>query len=268
MTLCDWYQATIDEHPQAVGEALLEGMPGASGFKVARGLIGYHSAMLVLDDAGETCATILHGGSNGAPNAWASGERAEAFAAVLRKHWPDAHSVTRFDSAHDFRGHYPTVRDQCRALAAPRGVGGYEIAAHSTDKGSTDYLGAKTSRVQVRLYEKGKQLAAIVEDPTAIDLDWLRLEAQWRPDKVGRLIAARVSSDEVWGASPLTQAIAREVIGADPERLRPQPKPLSDFDRCHAAMIMQYGPHLSRLLVREGSPTAFLARLLVDIECR
>jgi hypothetical protein len=266
MSHCDWYQATIAEAPQRVGEALLAELPGAHGFEAGRGRQNYHHSMLVLDSDGETLATILHGGPNGDPNAWASGDRAEGFATVLRRLWPDAHRVTRFDSAEDIHGHYPTIRDRCRALAAPSGVSGYEIAAHGDEKGSTDYLGAKTSRVQHRCYEKGKQMAALVADPASVPLDWVRLEVQWRPDKQARDVAASVSAGEVWGVSPWVQAIAREVIGTDPDRLRSRPKLLSDFDRCHAAMLRQYGPHLGNVLAKEGSPSAFLARLMVDLE--
>lgn len=266
MPRCDWYQATIAERPERLGEALLAELPGARGFEAGRGRQNYHHSMLVLDGEGETLATILHGGPNGDPNAWASGDRAEPFADVLRKLWPDAHRVTRYDSAEDLHGHYPTIRDRCRALAAPSGVTGYEIAAHGDEKGSTDYLGAKTSRVQHRCYEKGKQMAALVADPALVPRDWVRVEVQWRPDKQAREVAAMVSPGQVWGVSPWTQAIAREVIGHDAERLRSRPKQLSDFDRCHAAMFRQYGPHLGDVLTREGSPSAFLARLLADLE--
>lgn len=266
MPRCDWYQATIAEAPQRVGEALLAELPGAYAFEAGRGRQNYHHSMMVLDGAGETLATILHGGPNGDPNAWASGERAEAFSGVLRKLWPEAHRVTRYDSAEDLHGHYPTIRDRCRALAAPSGVSGYEIAAHGDEKGSTDYLGAKASRVQHRCYEKGKQMVGLVADPSSVALDWVRLEVQWRPDKQARDVAATVSPGEVWGVSPWVQAIARELIGSDPDRLRSRPKMLSDFDRCHRAMLNQYGPHLGKLLVKEGSPSAFLARLIADLE--
>lgn len=258
----DWYQATIAVAPQQLGEALLEHLPTAVGFQPGRGRQNYHHSMAVLDADGETLATVLHGGPNGDPNAWASGDRAEAFASVLRQLWPDAHRVTRMDSAEDLHGDYPAIRDRCRALAAPSGVSGYEIAAHGPEKGSTDYLGAKSSRVQHRCYEKGKQMAALVADPSAISLDWVRLETQWRPDKGGRSVAARASAAEVWGASPWVLAIARELIGLDTPRLRAQPRLLTDFERTHAAMLNQYGPHLGKLLAKAGG----LDRLLGDVE--
>lgn len=266
MPVCDWYQATIAEAPELVGELLLHELPGAYSFKPGKGRQNYHHSMMVLDAEGETLATVLHGGPNGDPNAWASGDRAEGFAAVLRKAFPDSHRVTRFDSAEDLHGHYPTIRDRCRALAAPSGVSGYEIAAHGSEKGSTDYLGAKSSRVQHRCYEKGKQMAGLVADPSTVPADWVRLEVQWRPDKDARSVAAMVSAGEVWGVSPWVQAIARDLIGTDPERLRSRPKPLSDFDRCHAAMLNQYAPHMGKLLKKEGSTAAFLARILADLE--
>ena len=266
MPHCDWYQATIDEYPQTVGDALLRELPGAIGFEAGRGRQNYHASMRVHDADGETLATILHGGPNGAPNAWASGDRAEAFSAVLRKCFPNVHRVTRFDSAEDVYGDYPTIRDRCRALAAPAGVSGYEIAAHGDEKGSTDYLGAKTSRVQHRCYEKGKQVAPLAQDPSSVPLNWVRLEVQWRPTKTARDPAAVVSADQVWGVSPWVQAIRREVIGAQVERLRSRPKMLSDDDICHAALIRQYGPYMSRLRIKEGSDAAFLTRLIADIE--
>lgn len=262
MARLDWYQATIPERPQAVGEALLAELPGAYGFEAGRGRNNYHHSMMVLDADGETLATILHGGPNGDPNACASGEQSEAFAAVLRRCWPGVHRVTRLDSAEDLHGHYPTIRDHCRVLAAPSGVGGYEIAAHDTGKGSTDYLGAKASRVQLRCYEKGKQMAGLVADPSTVAADWVRLEVQWRPDKQARIGASSVSADQAWGVTPWVQAIARGVIGTNPDRLRSRPKELSDFEKCHAALLYQYGPHLHKYRERVGSDAAFVAGLL------
>ena len=263
----DWYQATIAVAPQTLGEALLDALPGAHGFKAGRGRNNYHHSMAVLDSDGETLATVLHGGPNGDPNAWASGERAEAFAEVIRRLWPEAHRPTRIDSAADLLADYPTVRDRCRALAAPSRVSGFEIAAHGPEKGSTDYLGSKSARVQHRLYEKGKQMAGLVVDPSTVPANWLRLETQWRPDKSARAVASTVTPGEVWGVSPWVQAIAREVIGTNPERLRSRPKLLTDFERCHRAMLTMFGPHLTALFARHGNDAEAVGRLLLaDLE--
>lgn len=265
MARFDWYQGTIDAPAEEIGEGLRTSLPGAEAFRAGPGRQNYHHSMAVLNGDGETLATILHGGPNGNPNAYASGGNAEAFAATLRKLWPDQHKVTRLDSCEDLRGDYSAIRDRCRLLAAPAGVTGYEHAAHGEEKGSTDYLGASTSRVQHRCYEKGKQMAARVREADAVPLDWVRLEVQWRPDKGGRALAASVSPDDVWGVSPWVRSIAREVIGRCPDRLRAQPRLLTDFERTHAAFLLQYGPHLTRLHFKEGGAQGFLRRLLSDL---
>lgn len=265
MARFDWYQATIAAPPEEVGEALRVHLPGGEGFRAGPGRQNYHHSMAVLNGDGETLAMVLHGGPNGNPNAYASGHNAERFAQTVRRLWPDQHKVTRLDSCEDLRGDYASIRDRCRQLATPAGVTGYEHAAHDGDKGCTDYLGASTSRVQHRCYEKGKQMAARAKRGEAVPLDWVRLEVQWRPDKGARVVAASVSPDEVWGVSPWVRSIAREIIGRCPDRLRAQPKLLTDFERTHAAMLVQYGPHLSRLYAKEGGADGFLFRLLSDL---
>lgn len=250
----DWYQATISVMPEMVGEVLLSKFPGVHGFEARPGKNNYHHMMLALDTDGETLATIQHGGPNGHPNAFASGERAHEFAGLVRDVFPGKHLVTRVDSAEDLHGHYLTLRDRCRMIAASSGVtGGHEWAVHDNAKGSTDYIGSKTSRVQHRIYEKGKQLLALAKDPASIRIDHVRLEVQWRPDKHARSIASTVTPEQVWGVSPWVRTIARDIIGSNPDRLRARPKLLSNFDRCHRAFLKQYGPHIRQLRARSSS---------------
>lgn len=261
----DWFQATVAEAPEAVGEALLERMPGAHAFDHRRGRQNYHHSTLLLDSEGDTLVTILHGGPNGDPNACASGRLAEPFADIVRELWPEQHRVTRLDSAVDLHGDFYALMERCRAIGAQAGVSGRAILPDDPEQGATYYMGASTSRVQQRLYEKGKQMAGLSVDPSAVARDWVRFETQWRPDKQARCLAATVTPDQVWGVSPWLRSIAAEMLGIDADRLRAQPQLLTTFERRHAAMIAQYGNHLRDLLDREGSPEVFLSKMLADL---
>lgn len=251
-------QTTIHEDPKEIFDTL-EGTLGGV-LEVGRGLNGYERSMII-KRGGETLARVFYGGYNGWPNVLASGAATDDVAPVIRGAWP-VHEVTRMDSAQDFvsEGGYDLVRAALVGIHESTGISKREI--ESTVNGirsRTIYLGSPSSRVQARLYEKGKfehQLGNTDAEPT-----WFRLEAQIRPTGPARSKAAEVSPAEAWGFSPWTRELAAVVLGLDVDRVTMRLKREPDYLRAIQALQKQYRATLESALAVEGSWDA-VGRLL------
>jgi hypothetical protein len=252
----DWYQATVDEYPLGLVEGLME-MPGAFDFDRGRGRNNYQESVKILDRGGGVLATVLHGGLNGAPNAYGSGEHAEPFSAILRKYWPDAHRVTRVDSAEDVIGDFDDLVRSLELIGEQHGIDGERIAKSKHNrkaKGDTYYLGSNQSSVQHRAYEKAQQLLSMKKvRPGDVDENLLRCEAQWRPVRDARSIAAKLSADEMWGVSPLLRHIASQVLEKAALRVPVRPRLRTTHEARVAAFKRQYGSLMHDMLRDHGS---------------
>lgn len=257
----DWYQGTIEGFPRDISNVLME-MPGAVKLEGGRGRNNYLESVRVMSAGGDTLATTLFGGLNGSPNAFASGVNSEPFAAIIRRCWPDAHTVSRLDSAVDLLTDFGAMHSACQAIAADLRIRGHSIVPDNPAEGATYYMGADTSRIRFRLYEKGKLL---IKQGVEADPRLVRFEVQLRPEKVGKRRAAYLSADEAWGASHWIQRIAADLLHMAPDRVILQPRPLTTFDRRHTAFLMQYGPHMQQLLANAGSPASFGERLAQEL---
>lgn len=248
----DWYQATVEAHPRELAEALME-LPGAVEMVAGRGRQNYHNSMRITTADGDTLATVLHGGPNGAPNALASGEHAAGFADLIRRLWPEAHRVTRLDSAEDVRADFRPMHAACRAIAAAQGVKGESIVPDDLGDGSTYYMGARSSATRLRCYEKGKQLAPLALDPATCPDDWVRLEVQWKPIREARVTAATLTAGEVWGVSAWTRAVASQLLASNPDRIVVRPRLRTSYEARILAMQTQYGGLFDEMLSRHGT---------------
>jgi hypothetical protein len=254
----DWMQTTVHEDPKEIFDTL-EGTLGGE-LEAGRGLNGYERSMTVKRE-GETLAKVFYGGYNGWPNVLASGAATDDVAPVVRAAWP-VHEVTRMDSAQDFvsEGGYDAVRSELVAIHEKAGLSKREI--ESTVQGvrsRTIYLGSPSSRVQVRLYEKGMfehQLGNADAESA-----WFRLEAQIRPTGPARAKAAEVDASEAWGFSPWTRDLAAVVMDLDVDRVTMQLKREPDYMRAMRALEQQYAATLKKALAVEGSWDA-VGRLL------
>lgn len=255
----DWMQNTIREDPEEVIE-ILSGLLDAET-ELGRGMNGYHRSTAVIR-AGETVARVLHGGPNGWPNVIASGAATDDVEPLMRSAW-ERREVTRFDSAQDFdeEGGYERVRAVLVGIAERSGM--YRNELDSTRNGvrsRTFYLGSPTSRVRVRLYEKGRfeQQEGNADAPG----DWFRMEQQVRPKgQAARLQAAQLDATEAWGLSRWTRELAEVVMGLDVVQIAMQSKREPDYMRAVRALERQYGATLQRAMAVEGSWDA-VGRLL------
>lgn len=270
----DWYQATLPRHHvDDVLPVLCDGL----GLDIRPGTprYGYTLGFELVGPDG-VAVRALAGGPNGGPNLSASGGYASGLAALLRSVWPADHRVSRFDSRIDLGAVdgdpetiWSALFDLCVQRAGEQGLTTHLVGDYvGKEKGRTLYIGAPSSPVRVRLYEKGKQLrsqsraGASGSDARA---DWCRLEVQVRPVKDRRWDAARITADEGWGFSPWTQALVSEVVGLDTERLSMRHKRETNDERAFAWLAQQYAGTLLRMAGQDGW-TAVLGRLRSEVE--
>jgi len=251
-------QTTVHEDPKEIWDTL-EGTLGGV-LESARGLNGYEKSMIVKRD-GETLAKVFYGGYNGWPNVLASGAATDDVAPVVRSAWP-VHEVTRMDSAQDFdaEGGYEKVRAVLVDLSERVGISRREIESVVRGiRSRTTYLGSPSSRVQLRLYEKGmfEQQLGNESAPSS----WFRLEGQFRPTGPARSRASELNASEAWGCSPWTREVASVVMNLDVDRVTMHLKRDPDYLRAVQALQRQYTATLQKVLQVEGSWDA-VGRLL------
>lgn len=249
----DWYQATIQAHPVEVVETLRREF-GAE-VRQTKGMHGYTQGFDLVGPHG-TMAKVLAGGINPHPNAWASGEDTDQFVQVIRSTWPDDHTVSRMDAAEDFTGpeSWDKLNTACLDVADSLRLKVSQAGDwHRLEDGRTLYIGSRKSPVFLRLYEKGKQLRAkVTHGAEDIPVDWCRLEAQIRPQKLSKKAAAYATPEQAWGFSAWTQTLANRILEIDVPRVQMHVWREADDQRAFDFMIRQYGPMLARLCIDLG----------------
>lgn len=260
----DWYQATVKrEAPEDVLRHLCASL-GAER-RASKGQHGYPMGCELVDGQGIVLARANWGGRNVWLNVGASGPAAVELAAALRA-MPADHGVTRMDACEDFDG--PGTFDRLIRIALDF-VGEYGLTVNQAGDwitggqlGRTLYIGAPSSAVRVRIYEKGKQLRAIgapgAED---VSLDLVRVEVQVRPERDARFEAARTAPSGAFGFSRWTQELHARLWGSDVPRVFMQQHRESDDDRAFRHMSRQYAATLTRLAAVEGGWAHLGARL-------
>lgn len=262
----DWMQATVREDAETVAHVLGSTL-GAGELDTGKGLHGYAASYLV-KRRGETLARVLWGGKNGNPHVIASSAATDEVLPVVRAAWAGHHLVTRLDSAQDFDA--PDAFVQLRALMLAQAersrLSVQEV--QSTVNGvlsRTVYLGSPSSRVRVRLYEKGQMMR---QQGGEAPEGWVRLEAQLRPDSpAAREAATDLDPLGAWGLSSWTRDLAAAAFGADVPRVHMQVKREPDYARALFYLERQYGDILRRALAVEGSWDA-VGRLVGVLDTR
>jgi len=257
----DWYAATVrDDLDSVVG--VLEANLDARPVELGRGLHGYTRSFELRGRDG-VAARVLGGGTNPWPHAWATGADTEPFVDTVRTVWPDWHSVSRVDAAEDFgsEGCWDRLLAECVAEVQCRNLSIDQAGDWLMDgqAGRTFYIGAKSSPVRARLYEKGKQLRG--QGLTDAPIDWVRLELQVRPDNEAKWTLAKATPEETWGASRWSRELAWSVLKQNLPKIDGQVWHEPDDVRALRYMIKQYGPLLAKLRVSEGSWDAVGRRL-------
>ncbi len=257
----DWMQATIREDPAELWDVLAGTLGGE--VEAARGLNGYAASRLV-KRRDETLARVLFGGPNGWPHVVITGAASDDVVPVVRGAWPD-HEVTRMDTAQDFDedGGYDRLRQLMVQLSQSAGI--TLTSVESVVRGvrsRTTYLGAPSSRVRVRLYEKGMFERQRGHEASAC---WFRLECQFRPTgQRARQLSASLDAVEAWGMARWTRELAWEAMGLDVEPVTMQLRREPDYMRAIRSLVRQYGRTFARAVEVEGSLEAVFELLRAE----
>lgn len=271
MASFDWYQGTI---PQPVDD-VLEAMFGLSdGLKLShrRGMHGYGTTSVLGSERDGDAVQIWHGGSHAHPHAVLGGEWADPGAKLIRAAFPE-HAVTRLDVKEDYveEGAFDSI--QAKLLAAARqhrvsvGTAGDHLL---TMQGRTVYLGAPTSKVRMRLYDKRAEVlsklpglaaeravafAAAGYVPETFPDHWSRLEAQIRPQtRESKAAFASIEPVAALGSTAWMRDVWKAVEGLEltPVQVGRGYRVLDD-DRAYAWLLKSAGPLLRRLHEQLGS---------------
>ena len=247
----DAYTATMRGiSPRQLVE-LVGGRPGDE-VRQGRGFHTFAERLSVVDVSGDQVGAVQYGGSQGdRVMVEVKGERSPAVVEALRALQP--HRATRLDSCVDVErpgafdellGPVLQVKADHRLYGERRGD--WEFP----ELGRTQYLGAPSSAVRSRLYEKGRQ----PEFRHLGRFDLARLEVQVRPQKDAKEVYATLSAVEVWGASKWTRQLAEAVLL---HKLDPHPPGTirrdTKTDQALRWMVKQYGVHLLSLQAELGS---------------
>lgn len=273
----DWYQATIAEDPLIVEAALLHRLYADSS-EPSKGMNAYGAGFHLKRD-GNTVAVLLYGGHNSGVNVTATGEDARALAAVVRELWPQ-HRVSRVDAAIDYDGAgvwdriYEEVLDIANNTpdGKPRRRPLHletqgDWVRENSEAGRTLYVGARSSAVRLRLYEKGKKhRAERLDGWERFSPDWVRAEVQLRPQKGAKSTAALLSASEMWGFSSWTRALYERLQDEEVSRTQMHEWRAPDDERAWKALLRQYGPLLRRRVDTFGGWEGLGARLGVALE--
>lgn len=209
----------------------------------SKGMHGFAERVAAKDSTGSEVGYVMWGGSHGDRiMIEVKGERTPATVERIRQ--LEEHSVTRVDSCADFEapdefmrlyGIMKAVKEERQIYA--QHLGDWEMP----ELGRTYWMGAKSSPVRCRLYEKGKQ-------PEYRHLgrpDWARAEIQVRPQKEAKKGFASLTSDQVWGAARWTRDIAGHILAG---HVNPHPAGtvyrLDSDEKALRWMCRQYGPRM------------------------
>jgi hypothetical protein len=249
----DWYQATV---PTGI-DGLLTAFVAAFGgeWQEGRPKNGYAFGR----QHPGTGAEVWWGGQNPHPHIKASGAVSQAVADWLRATFP-RHRVARADVALDFAfaGAFDALRAAMEPVARQAGVACTflgDLRENTPDpsvprKGRTCYLGAKSSDVRVRLYEKGWEQAAR-GNPNA-PKDWVRVEVVVRPQKSRKTQAATLDPFALIGFSKWASRAVGAVLECSPAPIPNPDKRVKPVEHSLDAMARQYGGRIREFVEAHG----------------
>jgi hypothetical protein len=248
----DAYTATSTE---AGSTDLMALFPPGLAVKEGRGFHHFAHRLAFKDDTGSEVGSVQWGGKHAdfhRSMIEVKGERTPEVVERLRSLCD--HRVTRMDSCADFDapGAFKRLLGACMRVKRRHRLRGRREGDWQDfpELGRTQYLGATTSAVQLRLYEKGCQ----PEYRHLARPDWVRAEVQVRPMLHAKSRYSTVSAVDAWGASAWSQELAGEILAdhVDPHRAGTVWR-ASERDKAIAWMCKQYGAHLSSLVEDLGN---------------
>lgn len=212
-----------------------------------RGFHTFAERVAVKNHAGDEVGAVQWGGSRQGDRVMleVKGERTPEVVEQLRS--AAEHRCTRVDSCVDFErpGAFLELLEPVMEVKAKHGLYGERRGDWEfPELGRTQYLGASSSAIRARLYEKGRQpeFRHLNRD------DLVRLEIQVRPAKEAKSEFSKLSAIECWGASKWTRQLAEVVLT---EMLDSHPPGTVRKDSSQAQkerwLVKQYGAVLVQL---------------------
>lgn len=268
----DWHAGTFDADLSAVMGSLARVLDVAK-CEPSSGWHGYEASFHAFDSCGESVGLVAYGGNRGV-HVSVSGDSAEDWVAFLQ----DDRScglihTTRVDVAKDWvsGGLFDELVTVGVEVAKQSGMKILSAGDwHSPVKSRTVYFGSPTSRVRVRLYEKGREvIERYGKLIPGLDFpeDAVRLEIQLRPsDLRARNMVHRLAPESLFGASRVSRALWRAVEGADlPKMSVRESRVPSSPERGYRRCVRQYGRKLAAFRDEIGEQE-FFDRLKVDLD--
>ena len=218
-----------------------------------KGHHGFKDRVSVVSRCGTEAGSVSWGGTHGSlVMIEAKGERTPEVVDQLRSKYE--HRCTRVDSCYDVEepGAFEKLLLPCLQVKKDYKLKGSKAGDWEDfpEDGRTLYVGANTSPVKLRLYEKGHQ-------PEYRHLnrpDWVRIELQVRPAKDAKDAYSTADSLAVWGASEWTRELAGMVLAAELAPLPPGTTyKQTEEERAMHFLCKQYGNHLMSVRNRVGS---------------
>ena len=259
----DCVSATVHDDPEALCRRLNE-LLGTSPF-AGRPLpgLGYAHAAQLVTESNHVRALLMHGGQHDHPHVYAIGKEAydsPALYEALRASCEGKWSPSRLDIALDLDhpGAFDLVVPQFIAAADRRDMKLSQMGDWHRGKGRTLYVGARSSRTLIRVYEFNACHGYGVP---------CRIELQLRPKSSTREFIATRTPTELLYSSDVINAVMTTLgldLPADAGPLSPGARPPSDIDRKLNWLALQALPSLLQLLAEEGGdPVALLDRIMV-----
>lgn len=257
----DWTATTHDargSHSTVAG--IVQDLVGALGGSIAvpgKGLQGWHQSLRVFDRDGYRVGQVYWGGDRTDVHVVSTSGVADVTRPrIVAMHGAKTARVdTRVDTLLPYEELEQLLRGAAGQKAAIRRIWS-EKAGQST--GRTMYVGAPTSQVQVRLYEKHLESPGQYVDGTN------RVEVQLRPPSRSKADVSTWTAAETFCASELSRRVAgllgQEIAHpASMQRKRGTP----DLETTMRHMRDQYGPGVDRWLRATGGEVGTVIEYLV-----
>lgn len=246
----DWTQTTHDARgTQGTVAGIVEDLVTSLGGTVAvpgKGLQGWQQSLRVFDAEGYKIGQVYWGGERTDVHVVSTSAVADTVRPkVVGKYGA---KTSRVDTRVDTLVPYEDLEAALRAAAGQKAtIRRIESEKAGQSTGRTMYVGAPSSQVQVRLYEKH------LESPGEYAAGTNRVEVQLRPPSHAKADVSGWSAAETFCASELSRRVAG-LLGqhvAHPASLR-KAKGTPDLETTLRHMRDQYGPGVERWLQATG----------------
>lgn len=240
----DW-SATTHEAYDGVVDDLLKAL-GARHVTLGKGLQGWSQSVVGHDAGGYKVGAVYFGGGRDDVHVLSSSHQAhDARESVVGI---GSAKTARVDTRVDTLVPFEDLAFLCQSAAGRKARLTYVESREAGESlGRTVYVGAPTSAVRVRLYEKWRESPGLYVEGTN------RVEVQLRPPSRAKQAVSGWSPAETFCASQLTRRLATElgVEVAHPGSLE-KSRGTPDLERTLEAMGEQYGPAVERWLAVSG----------------